>query len=221
MKEHKIIFDMDGTLYHLDKTRGQTFGASRFGADIKSNVLRFFEGQFSLSPEDAVREQDRISKKYDGEVSIGVEVEFGIPRMEYFEATWDLVPGEYIEPDPGLRSELEDLQGRMALLTAAPRIWALRVLAFLDVEDLFEGKIFTGDPDLRKPSPAVFQMIAGELGVVPGNVFSIGDQEHSDILPAKSIGMKAVKIGPGETIADFQAEDVRQALGILRGEGFI
>jgi FMN phosphatase YigB (HAD superfamily) len=64
-------------------------------------------------------------------------------------------------------------------------------------------------------------MIAGELGVVPGNVFSIGDQEHSDILPAKSIGMKAVKIGPGETIADFQAEDVRQALGILRGEGFI
>ncbi len=221
MNEHKIIFDMDGTLYHLDKTKGQTFGQSRLRREIHANVIHFFGEKLSLSPTDSEREHDRISEEFKGEVSIGVENELGISRSEYFAATWDLMPEEYVEPDPGLRGELEDLRGRIAVLTAAPRIWAARVLSFLDIEDLFDGKIFTGEPNLRKPDPNVFRMVAMSLDAQPENVFSIGDQEHTDIVPAKKIGMKAVKIGPGETVADFQAEDVKQALGILRRGGFI
>ncbi len=223
MKEqYRFIFDMDGTLYHFDKGQGQTFTASRFYTDLRSNVYGFFMERRGLSRDEALSEYERIKDKYDGEVSLGVEKEYGIDRYDYFDSTWNLNPNDYIEKDPDLPEMLEQLKGRIALLTAAPRVWAINVLAYLDIDRMFEGKLYTGEPDERKPNPVVFRKIANDLRVPPGNVFSIGDQEYSDILPAKSIGMKTILVGSNEnTTADYKTKNVKSAINILKKEGFI
>lgn len=222
MKENtRIIFDMDGTLYKFGDGTEHTFVKSKFGADIQKNVEKFFMGAFNLSHEDAISKHSQISAEFDGEVSLGLEARYDIPREEYFRATWDLDPQEYIARNPNLREMLGELQGKIALLTAAPRIWAIKVLSHLQIDDMFGDKIFTGDPNERKPNPVVFQKIASVFEVMPGEVFSIGDQEHTDIIPAKSIGMKAVRIGSSETIADYFANDIELAIDLLKRKGHI
>ena len=223
MKEqNRFIFDMDGTLYQFDKGQRQTFTASRFYTDLRNNVYSFFMARQGISSEEAMAEYERIKEQYNGEVSLGVEAEFGIDRYEFFENTWNFNPEGYIEKDKDLPEMLDQLKGRVALLTAAPRVWAVNVLAYLDIDNAFEGRLYTGEPDDRKPNPRVFQRIADDFSVPATSVFSIGDQEESDIAPAKSLGMKAVLIGSSQnTVADYQAADVKHAIGLLRKEGFV
>lgn len=223
MKEqYRFIFDMDGTLYHFDKEQGQTFTASRFYSDLRNNVYSFFMERRGLSRDRVIAEYERIKEKYNGEISLGVEKEYDIDRYEYFSNIWNLNPSDYIEKDPDLPKVLNQLKGRIALLTAAPNVWTVNVLAYLNIQDAFGGKIYTGEPNIRKPSSLIFQKIADDFGSLPNNTFSIGDQEYSDILPAKSIGMKTILIGSNEnTTADYQTKNVKSAIIILKKEGFI
>lgn len=223
MKEqYRFIFDMDGTLYRFDKGQSQAFTASCFYTDLKNNVYKFFMEKRGLPRDEAMNEYERIKDKYNGEVSLGVEKEYRIDRYDYFENTWNLNPDDYIEKDTDLPGILQQLEGRIALLTAAPRVWAVNVLTYLDIDRMFEGKLYTGEPDERKPNPAIFRRIVEDLFVPPRNVFSIGDQEYSDIIPAKNIGMKAVLIGASQnTVADYQADSVKTAVSLLRREGFV
>lgn len=223
MKEqYNFIFDMDGTLYHFDKGQGKAFSSSQFYTDVQSNAYSFFMERRGLSRDEAKSEYQKIKETYGGEISLGVEREYGIDRYEYFANTWNLNPEGYIEKEANVQEMLEQLKGRIALLTAAPKVWAKKVLAYLDLEEVFAGRVYTGEPDERKPQPEAFQKIASDFGVEPTTIFSIGDQEYSDILPAKSIGMKTVFIGSSPaTVADYQANDVKAAISLLQKEGFI
>lgn len=220
--QYTFIFDMDGTLYQFDKGQGDIFTSSQFSRDLENNIYNYFVTIKGISADEAISEYDRIKAIYKGEMSLGVEREYGIDRYEYFRNTWNLKPEEYIEKDTELPRTLEKIRGRMALLTAAPRIWAGNVLAYLDIENVFEGNIYSGELDVRKPNPLIFLRIANDLNVPPTNIFSIGDQEYSDIIPAKSIGMKTIRIGSSDdTVADYQADTVKSAICILQKEGFI
>ena len=223
MKEqNRFIFDMDGTLYRLDKGQSQTFAKSRFRADFLNNAYSFYMNRVGLSLKDSVAEHERISERYDGEVSLGLEAEYGIDRYDFFANTWNLDPEEFVEIDKDLPEVLHQLKGRVALLTAAPRIWAISVLAHLGVESIFDGRIYTGEPDERKPNPRVFQRIADDFSVPTNRIFSIGDQEHTDIVPARTIGMKTVLVGPSQdTVANYRADNVKLAIGLLKREGFV
>lgn len=216
-----IIFDMDGTLYHFDDGESAKFRESSFGKTINSNVLSFFMSKFSLSKEEAVLKINELDERYKGEISLGLEKEFGIPRSEYFAFTWDLIPEEFLKTNSELLPLIESVPVQSVLLSAAPKVWVDRVLNFLNIQQFFNEAIFTGDPDLRKPDPMVFQMIADFLNLAPHSIISIGDQEHTDILPAKSIGMMTVKIGAEESQADFVVNNVSEAIALLKKEGII
>ncbi len=95
------------------------------------------------------------------------------------------------------------------------------MLAHLNLNEAFGDAIYTGEPNLRKPNPQVFRLIADEFGINTSQAVSIGDQEESDIIPAKLIGMRTVRVGFGETKADYQAEDVIAAIELLKKEGFL
>lgn len=220
-EEFRFIFDMDGTLYTgFDKGKSTDFSCSGFYADLKEKAASFFMTRFSLSREEAQKEYERIKTKYKGEVSLGLEWERGIDRYDYFANTWNLEPELYIEKDENLPELMEQMRGRIALLTAAPRIWAVNVLSFLKLEQAFGDLVYTGEPNIRKPDPLAFKQIVESFDVPPEFVFSIGDQEESDIIPAKSLGMKTIRIGKNiKSSADYTADDLKKAIMLLK-EGF-
>lgn len=213
---------MDGTLYKFDKGKSQNFDNSMLYADLRISVVSFLMETFMLDESKATLELTRIDRKYKGEISIGVEREYGFDRYKYYDNTWsNLKPEKYIRYDPTLSDLLDQAKGNIILLTSAPRIWTNKVLSFLNLKDLFGEFIFTGEADLRKPNPNVFINIAQKINLPTSQFFSIGDQEETDIIPAKSIGMRTLRIGSEKTVADFYAEDISAAINLLRKEGFI
>lgn len=174
-----------------------------------------------ISMDNAILEYKRIDSLYKGEVSLGVRMGYGISQKEYFTNTWNLNPKQYIRKNKNLLKILNPIFGRAALLAAAPRLWADRVLQFLDLDTFFANNIYTGEPFLRKPNPLIFQKIANDLKTETHSIISIGDQEITDILPAKSAGMVTLKVGDGLTCAEYQAKDTTEAITLLEKEGHI
>lgn len=213
-ENRRVITDMDGTLYKFDKGQATAFHKSRFFKDVRERSRGLLVAT-GMSPEQAVSEYDRIRSAYNRQVSLGFEAEHGIDRYRFFSQTWgQLEPGEYIEADRRLPDAMGELQGKIALLTAAPRVWAVKVLAHLQLEDIFGERLYTGEPDLRKPNQQLIRNIVSDFGSESGDVFAIGDEETSDIAPANAVGIKTIKVGPGETSANYQVDDMFTALQI-------
>lgn len=215
-KPEALIFDMDGCLYPLDRGSGKSFAQSQFGQSIKASEIAFVQAKLNVAHEAAVAISGDLKNRYNRHLSIALEREHNIPREEFFASTWDLDPANYIDAQPNLPQTLGGLSIRSGLLTAAPAIWTHRVLDHLQVRTFFEPYIRCGNEDVRKPDPQAFQQTADMLGVAPQNVISIGDQEHTDIVPAKMLGMLTVRIGDDtHTTADFLAPTVADAINQL------
>ncbi len=169
-----------------------------------------------ISNQAAKAEYDRIKNSFNGEVSIGVERELGISRYEWFANTWNLNPKDYIEkPKSELAETLKPVADRSMILTAAPALWAYPVLSYLGLGGMFDDRIVTGEPDIRKPSLDVFRQAAGILQRECCEVISIGDQNESDIVPAKALGMLTVKVGLPIGDADYFADNIYEAIQLI------
>lgn len=221
MKEkYKFIFDMDGTLYQFDGNN--KFADTKLYADIKAKVYKLLMSKLGISSTQAQTEYERLKTVYKGEVSLAIEKEFKIDRYEFFAETWNLDPKDYLALNPGLQLALSPFSKRGAILSGAPRVWVQAVLAHLGIDKTFGKQVFTGESDIRKPSEQVFRLVASNLDSAPELVVSIGDQEHTDILPAQRLGMKTVLIGtPQISKPDFSAPDILSAISLLTEKGFI
>lgn len=209
-----FIFDLDGTLYRFEEGG---FSKSKFYADIKVNAYKFLSERLNLPLSESEKEYQIIKEKYKGEISLGVEKEFGIERYVYFANTWNLNPEVYFPKNPSLPNLFRRLKGRVAILTSAPRIWAKRTLDYLEISPFINDALFTGEPNIRKPSPLAFQQVIDYFGTSPERAISIGDQEATDILPAKSLGMKTVIIGKESGATDFCIESLEELIKLIEG----
>jgi len=176
----------------------------RWAPTSRKIFLVFLEFEAHVPHDEVEETYSKLKRDYFGHVSIGVERELRIDRDRYFRATWDLPPEKYILPTDDSLLILGPLRGRVAILTEVPRVWAEKALKFLGVYPLVQELLFTGESDVRKPAQEAFIKAAQGFGVPFSSVCSVGDQEHTDILPAKAVGMRAVRVGEGETQADFR-----------------
>lgn len=216
--ERKYIFDLDGTLYSFASTSHVTFGKSVFYADLRRRIVTYLAVTLNVTDDEAEGVFQKVGEEFKGELGIGFEKKYGIDRYAYYEATWNCEPKDYIAVNPKLREILEPFRGRALLLTASPRVWASRVLWYLDIADIFGENIITGEPNIRKPDPAIFHQATIQLKARPGNIVSIGDQNYSDIVPAKSLGMTTIIIGPERLDAHYRADSIYDAIKLLKEE---
>lgn len=215
----KFILDLDGTLYRFEPEAGGRFAETAFCRDLVARTERFVAERLGLPEAEAIQELDRLRSECPESLSLVLEREYGIDRFEFFAATWDCPPEAYLErPEPALAPALAEVAGDAVVLTAAPRVWAERALAYLGATDLFAERMITGEPDVRKPDPAVFEQALELLAAGPEQSVSIGDQNHTDIRPAKQLGMTTVRIGPEIGDADYRADSVIAALELIKTE---
>lgn len=209
-----IILDLDGTLYNFDNSDSINFTSSRFYSELKKRVYTFLSRKLRIS-EDTSREiYESVRTEFNGEVSLGFESKFGIDRFEFFRETWNLDPSQFIQKTNRLPL-IRSLNGTTAFLTSAPRVWASEVLKYLNLES-YQDKLFTGEPNLRKPNPLVFRQICNSFGFSPLEAISVGDQLVTDIIPAKSIGMKTILVRGNSAEADYCINSVDELPKLLR-----
>lgn len=125
---------------------------------------------------------------------------------------------------PGIRDVLEALQQRGLTLGLAANqpATALDDLAQPGIGHFFANPGVSGVYRLRKPDVRLFVRVCEDLGVEPEACIMVGDRIDNDIVPAKLLGMRTVRIRTGrhrdqqprswDEVPDAEVED---AAGIL------
>lgn len=190
-KSGLIIFDLDGTLYEL---RGGSFLKSPLKKKININVKKYLAANLNCSLIKATRILGDIEKKYGEDISIGIEKEFGLDRYDYFNNVWNIPAKGVVKKAASPRAALLKLRRKykLILLSDAPAVWIHNVLVELKLDDVFKGAVFSGEGNRRKGFGNAFMAVAKTLKFKPKNCITVGDQERTDIIPAKELGMKAV-----------------------------
>ncbi|HEX2028892.1 MAG TPA: HAD family hydrolase [Nitriliruptorales bacterium] len=103
--------------------------------------------------------------------------------------------GAYPDAVPAL-AELSRRGVRLAVLSnwgSRPRL--RDVLAHAGLERWFDPVVVSGEVGLAKPDPALFLHLLDRLGAPAGpHVAYVGDDLHSDVAPARRLGLRAVLV---------------------------
>lgn len=170
LKVEVIIFDVDGVLYEFwDRGKNNSIYLTPFYREIRRRGIKFISIKLGKNPKESEKIWEEIFKKYNGDVSIGLEKEFGIGRYDYFEYTWDLPPERYLISNSRVINFIKEIRLRKGILSNAPTVWVRNVLKFLSLENKFEW-IHTGDGEIRKPDLGVYEpkylRVAKKIGFV-------------------------------------------------------
>lgn len=126
-----LFFDLDDTLYPA------SCGLWR---DIRARIGVYMRARLDI-PAEQVEPLRRHYYETYGTALRGLEREYPVDKADFLAFVHDLPLGDYLAPDPGLRSVLSALPARKFIFTNADSAHAGRVLRALELEDCFEGVI--------------------------------------------------------------------------------
>ncbi len=125
----------------------------------------------------------------------------------------------YFRIRPGAHELLQKLHGHFKLGMAANQRKSIR--EYLEKEKIlqfFDSTLVSEDLRFTKPDLRHFGGVLERLGSLPRETMMIGDRQDNDIVPAKLLGMTAVRVlvGPHreqivrypKEAADFEVEDI-------------
>ena len=211
-----IIFDLDGTLYELV---GGSFRKSLLRKKVLDNACRLIADKLKKNRSDAQKVLKKIRDDYGEHISIGLEKEFDIDRQIYFNTVWNISTQGIIKKEAKLRKTILELNKfyKLILLSDAPRVWISCTLKALNVDDIFANNIYSGEGDFRKGFSNAFREIIKKIAINPKQCIAVGDQEDTDIIPAKQLGMRTVFIAREKRsqIADHNILKISDLLALL------
>lgn len=212
-----LIFDMDGTLYNFKQG---SFGKSDLKREVLLRAKAFIKTRLKNTDGEADKILKEILSEYGEHISVGLEKKYGINRIDYFNSVWNINTKDLVKPAPNLRSFLSRLIDEgyyIVIVSDAPRVWITNVLRYLKIADLFDGKIFSGESDNRKAFKNIFNNLMRRLNFQPKDTIVVGDQEKTDIIPAKEAGTLAVFVNNQKEskFADYSIKSVLDLKKVL------
>lgn len=96
---------------------------------------------------------------------------------------------------PGAKEVVASLSRKYRLALAGNQ--PVQIKDFLQSQGIlqyFEYSLVSEELKLSKPDPLFFQIILEHLGVQPKEAVMVGDRLDNDILPAKRLGMKTIRL---------------------------
>ena len=179
------LFDLDNTLHDASH--------AAFG-ETNEAMTAYMVAQLGLTPAGASDLRQHYWNHY-GATLLGLVRHHGIDARHFLHETHQL-PGleQRLRTSAHDRAALALLPGRKFILTNAPRAYALRVLAALNLGRCFDGLISIEDMTMfghlrPKPDARMFRIIAARLKVRPSDCVLVEDTlEHQK--GALSCGMK-------------------------------
>ena len=121
---------------------------------------------------------------------------------------------------PGIGDELRALSAGFRLVIAGQ--YGRELLDLLDGHGLLEcfaSRLTQDDFEITKPDPRYLERIACAVGVEPNGCLMVGDRIDNDVVPAKHLGMKTIRIRVGlhrhqeartpDELPDAELESVR------------
>ncbi len=185
------IFDLDNTLYPP---------GTEFIALMEKRMTDFVVRETGLPRDEARALQKRYLHEH-GATLAGLMAHHGVPPEPFLTEVHD-VSIESLSPDAALREGIARLPGRRLVFTNGDARHAERVLAHLQLGELFEDVFHIAASDyIPKPRPEAFERMISRHQVDPRRSAFFEDSERN-LKPAAEIGMTTVLVGPSATASD-------------------
>jgi putative hydrolase of the HAD superfamily len=187
------LFDLDNTLYPPE---------SELMGLIAERMTRFVARETGLPRDQAFALQKKYLHEH-GTTLAGLMANHGVDPEAFLNEVHD-VPMAGLTPDPALRAAIAALPGRRLVFTNGDKAHADRVLAKLELDDLFEAIFHIALADyVPKPRPQTFARMMKAHDVDPTRAVFFEDTPRN-LEPAFALGMTTVLVGPQA----LQSQDV-------------
>ena len=193
MRFTTIFFDLDDTLYP---------SSTGLWPAIKDRMTLYMQERLGIPEKDVPQLREQYFKMY-GTTLRGLQERHNVNTEDYLAFVHDLPLRNYLKPDPTLRSVIASLPTRNLIFTNADANHARRVLAALELDDLFESIV-----DVNAVAPYCKPMfecfaIAMELANEPDpRKCVVIDDLRRTTRAALSVGMASLLYGCEEPCED-------------------
>jgi putative hydrolase of the HAD superfamily len=178
------LFDLDNTLYPLE---------SEFMGLIEAKMTDFVARQTGLPREEARVLQHGYFQEH-GTTLAGLMINHRIEPKAFLDEVHD-VSMDRLVPDPALREAISRLPGRRLIFTNGSLGHAERVLAHLNLRDLFSEIFAIETADyVPKPSLATFDKIS-KLHAIDPPLTAFFEDSEKNLVPAARLGMTTILVG--------------------------
>ena len=209
MRFSTLFFDLDDTLYPSTSGLWQA---------IKGRINLYIHERLGIPEQDAPALREQYFKMY-GTTLRGLQERHQVDADEFLAFVHDLPLKDYLTPDPVQREVIASLPSRKLVFTNADANHARRVLAALNLADVFETIIdIHAVSPFCKPMPESFA-IAQELAAEPDprKCVMIDDLPRTTHA-ALNVGMASLLYGSEEQTSEASAAFMNWAdLPILLG----
>jgi putative hydrolase of the HAD superfamily len=179
------LFDLDNTLYPPE---------AEFMSLIEGRMTTFVARETGLSRPAAYDLQKAYLHRH-GTTLAGLMANHGVDPQTFLDEVHD-VSMDGLTPEPALRDAVAALPGRRLVFTNGDQRHAERVLAKLELDDLFEDTFHIALADyVPKPDPQTFQRMIARHAVDPA-VAAFFEDSPRNLEPAFDLGMTTVLVGP-------------------------
>jgi len=218
-----VFLDMTGTITDMEsenkaflemcKAIGKRFNINMDGEKIMEHILEYRKPFMDNRHEEYYPIRNLIVKAVE-EIApkrlCSADVFWIIDAYSYYHA-------KYVKPAQGALEALKEIRRistYMGLITDADTPYTNKVLESLKIKQFFDSITTAEDAGVGKPNPEIFKMALKNSKSDP-KVY-IGDSEFRDVKGAKSMGMIAIKIGKESKEADYTAQNLLDAVKILK-----
>lgn len=204
------FLDLDDTLYPP---------ADGVWDAIGERIQAFIMDRLALTEAEAGAMRRQYFQEF-GTTLNGLWRNHGIDPTDYLTFVHDVPLEDMLRPDPTLAAMLRAMPQRRMVFTNASLQHAERVLTCLGIRQEIDAVIDLFALEMvNKPEPAAYRRALSIAGEENPDLCLLVDDMPRNLLPARSMGMTTVLVGPGpaDGAADVHIERITDLVGALPG----
>ncbi|HEY4692877.1 MAG TPA: pyrimidine 5'-nucleotidase [Bellilinea sp.] len=181
-----LIFDLDDTLYPPTSGVWDAIG---------ERINQFLLDNLKLAPARVNEVRQHLYNTY-GTTLRGLQTEHGIDPYKYLNYVHNIPLETFLQPNPVLKRILKQISTRKVIFTNADQNHALRVLAQLQLDGIFERIIDVMDvTPFCKPQTEAFEIALRWIGNPDPARCVVIEDSIKNIQTAREMGFKTILVG--------------------------
>ncbi|MFU2207420.1 HAD family hydrolase [Solidesulfovibrio sp. C21] len=217
MKVRGIIFDINGTLVHIETDEGNEqiyrsishllkyYGIRTNRGDVRDGYYQILKDQRRRGGEpypefDAVAVWREFILDRAGRSGVTIPKNKLAVLPHFLAELYRGIALNCLELYPGVREVLDELRPRyrLAALTDAQTAWALPEMRMVGIDSYFYPLIVSGDLGYRKPDPRIFALAIKRMHLHADELLFVGNDMYRDISGARQAGLRTVFFASGQ-----------------------
>jgi putative hydrolase of the HAD superfamily len=203
MQPQAVTFDIGGVIYSDDVFKRAIFKAlNKLSANVDQAAFDQVYNQHLESQSGSLR--SKLCQHFLGSLDKRDQL------MEIATQNWLFTPEDLYQDSKACINEFKSMGVKIGIVANQPAsvVNSLKSDQIYDLIDFLGVSAIVG---IEKPDKAIFELAIAKLATPANKIIHIGNRIDTDVIPAKSLGMKTVWVRRGEANPYPTPADLKQA----------